>query len=85
MQHLIGVSQRGGTVTIDDKFFTDCSFVGCTLIYTGADFDWKNTVWDDCDLLLAGPAQRTRGILEKFGYSLQKASHVVPPSSGVIQ
>jgi len=55
------------TVIIDDTEFRSCTFVKCTLNYTGGKFGLINCAAEDCFCEFFGPAARTILFLQKFG------------------
>lgn len=58
------------TVFMDDKFFTNCTFSGCTLVFCGGDFGWDDCRMGEpipCILKFEGPASRTVAYLKAFG------------------
>jgi len=66
----------GKTVTIDEKHFVNCRYKNCTVIYSGGDYGWTNTTFENCQMTLAGAAQRTAALLGNFG--------LIPPSGGTV-
>jgi hypothetical protein len=58
----------GETVVLDDCSFINCKFTGCTVIYDGGEFSWINTRFENCAILLRGPAERTQKFLTHFGW-----------------
>jgi len=57
----------GKTVSIDDKNFVNCRYKDCTVLYSGGDFGWVNTFFENCQVNLAGSAQKTANLLTFFG------------------
>lgn len=82
MQRVENVSLSGVLVAIDDKFFLNCRFEQCTLIYTGSDFGWANTQFIGCTLQFDGAAKRTLEFLKYFNMvpQQQPAQPAQPPS-----
>ena len=62
----------GKTITMDDKQFINCKYTDCKLIYGGGECNWVDSSFQNCQIILAGPAQRTANFLGGFG--------VLPPS-----
>lgn len=56
------------TVRLDCKFFRDCVFTDCNLVYSGEDFGWENTQFVRCSVAFEAHALRTLQFLEKFGF-----------------
>jgi hypothetical protein len=67
MANLDGQVFENVTMMMDNKYFTNCRFTGCTLIYTGGDFAWLDTTVDNCILRFEGDALRTIRYLNGFG------------------
>ena len=57
---------ENATIIMDNKYFSRCSFSGCTLIYTGGDFGWIDCKFDVCILQLEGAALRSAKYLHHF-------------------
>jgi len=55
------------TVVIDDTEFRACTFVRCTLNYTGGEFGLINCAAEDCFCEFFGPAARTIVFLQEVG------------------
>jgi hypothetical protein len=67
MQVIENKTNTGVTVTIDDKHFVNCRFKNCVLVYSGGDYGWTETSFENCQVTLSGPAERTAGFLGRFG------------------
>ena len=67
MQVIENKQDSGITVAIDDKHFVNCRFKNCKLIYSGGDYAWTETTFENCEVTLAGAAQRTLNLLGSFG------------------
>ena len=77
------VTQTGGVLHIDDRFFNNCRFERCQLIYAGGDFGWSDTVFLDCPLSWHGPASRTVNLLKSFGFKIENAVEHSPQASKI--
>ena len=53
----------GATITLDDKHFINCRFTNCKLIYSGGDWSMTETKVENCQVTLAGAAQKTANFL----------------------
>lgn len=73
MVHVNGKTFGAGEfVQMDDNYFTNCRFNdGCTIIYTGGDFEWTNCQFGKISISFAGAAQRALKFASHFG--------IVPP------
>ena len=57
----------GETIPVDDKHFVKCRFTKCNLMFSGGDVALTDTVIENCQVQLAGPAQRTASFLAMMG------------------
>ncbi len=89
MQSIENDSKTGAIVHLDGKLFLNCVFTKCQVIYSGGDFGWRNTSFNDCQLNLEGPAQRTANLLQSFKLlnmdAFKKPTPPASPSTGTVQ
>jgi hypothetical protein len=88
MTSIENVEETGSTVFLDGKYFTNCKYTKCTLIYAGGDSGWTRTQFVDCKLTFSGPASRTINILKSFnmlpqGGKLSQGPRTPPSSQSV--
>ena len=55
------------TIVLDDKFFVNCHFTNCNLMYSGGEMLSKDSRFDNCPLQFSGAASRTVNLLTTFG------------------
>lgn len=67
MQVVENKNETGTVVVIDDKNFINCRFKRCTLHYSGGDFAWTDTQFEDCPVKLSGAAERTSALMAYLG------------------
>jgi hypothetical protein len=67
MQTIENQVSSGKTITLDEKHFINCRFTDCKLVYSGGDYGWTDTTFENCQVTLAGAAQRTATLLGSFG------------------
>jgi hypothetical protein len=67
----------GITVVVDEKHFVKCKFKDCTLIYSGGDYAWTETTFENCRVTLSGSAQRVANFLGTMGV-LKPGNQMVP-------
>jgi hypothetical protein len=66
MQTVENENRTGEIVHLDGKLFINCNYANCQVIYTGGDFAWRNTAFNNCQLTLEGAALRTANLLGHF-------------------
>jgi hypothetical protein len=55
------------TIAMDGKYFMNCTFTKCILVFTGEDCEWMNTSFAECSFRFMGPALRILNVLHSFG------------------
>lgn len=82
MQTVENQSKTSEIVHVDGKMFINCVFTRCQMIYSGGDFAWANTVFNECQVTLEGPAKRTAEFLSHFNLFRPEAfAKTAPPPS----
>jgi hypothetical protein len=71
------------TVVLDDKSFVGCRFRDCKLVYGGGEFTAIDTKFENCQVALAGQAQRIAAVLSGFGILKPPAGPALPSKSSV--
>ncbi len=67
MQAVQDETLSGALVVLDGKFFVNCKYTDCTLIFCGGDYGWVNSQFVNCRLNFDGPATRTLNLCKIFG------------------
>ncbi len=52
---------------LDDTFLLNCVVKKTVVFYSGEDFGWTNSRFEQCQLTLLGPAKNTENLLGHFG------------------
>jgi len=83
MQTVENEKKTGAIIHLDNKMFINCTYTKCQIIFSGDDFAWRNTTFQDCQMTLEGPSLRTANLLGQFGLLRPNAKQtpVVPPTS----
>ena len=72
MRVLKGQTIENDAVDMDDTYLVNCTLKNCELFYSGKEFAWKNTKFDNCPVRLLGAARNTQSLLKSLGL-LKKA------------
>ena len=57
---------KNAVINLDDHSFDRCTLIGCTLIFSGKDFEIQNCRMVDCRIRLAGEADRIFRLLTQL-------------------
>lgn len=77
------VHEENRVVILDDRNFIGCSFKECTLMYSGGDYGWADTKFENCKVKLMGPAGRTMNVIKALNLMQDKVT--VPTEKVVTQ
>ena len=58
---------EGQTFTLEEVVFNDCKLKNCHLFYSGGDFEWTNTSFENCVFHFRGAAKNTQIFFRTFG------------------
>jgi hypothetical protein len=61
-------------ISVENRQFIDCRFVGCTLVYSGGAARAENCTYENCRWIFQGPFAAVLDTLKSFGISLQMPS-----------
>jgi len=61
----------GETVELDGKWFLNCAFRGCKVVYGGGKTLWKGVSWQDCEFTFVGSANYTVQVLQAVGCEIR--------------
>jgi hypothetical protein len=85
MQTIEGQTAEGITIAMDNKFFLNCRFTRCKLIFSGEQCEWLETAFIDCYVQMIGPALIAVNLLHSFGFAKDFGGTSTTPSSSSIQ
>ena len=54
---------QGKSFIFDEAGFIDCKLIDCDLYYSGGDFDFVNTTFENCRFHFRGPAKNTGALM----------------------
>ncbi len=72
---------KNTVINIDDYSFEDCTFIRCTLVFSGRTFEMPNCRIVDCRIRLLGEAARITRLLMQFSMepkAIEKEQTTVP-------
>jgi hypothetical protein len=81
MQSVENQTVKAITVFMDNRFFINCKFTDCKLVFAGGDTGWENTHFTNCLIQFQGSAQRTVGFLQQFNMMTVDTSKAVKQPS----
>ncbi len=59
---------------LDDTYLLNCTVKNCEIVYSGKNWAYRNTTFEDCRLTLFGAAQSTQTFLRNFGQLKEEES-----------
>jgi hypothetical protein len=77
MQIIRDKEESGTMLILDDTNFVNCRFKNCTIMYHGGDFAFTNSIFDNCEIVLQGPAARTHLFMQTFGWKKPDNGHSI--------
>jgi hypothetical protein len=72
---------HGKTFHLDEVVFTNCQLTDCDLYYSGGDFEWVGSNFDNCRFHWRGAAKNTLALLQAMGMLKTPTSPNVIPTS----
>jgi hypothetical protein len=72
------------TFILEEVIFIRCRLKNCDLFYSGGDYEWLDTHFENCRFHWRGPAKNTFAILQGFGLLTKPPSGqaAIPPTAG---
>ncbi len=58
---------QGKTFVVEDVAFINCKLNDCDLYYSGGDFDWVNSNFENCRFHWRGAAKNTLALFQAVG------------------
>ncbi len=67
METFRGQILQGKSFILEDAVFLKCKLTDCDLYYSGGDFEWAETVFENCRFHWRGSAKNTLALLQVMG------------------
>ncbi len=85
MQIIEGRTLENQTFVLEEVVFVNCVVRKCQLFYSGGDFEWKQSSFEDCTMHFRGAAKNTVAFLRAIGLLKweQKPPGTIPKSDTV--
>ncbi len=72
MEVLKGQKLDGRHFELEEVSFIECHLADCDLFYSGGEFDWQATQFENCRFHWRGPAKNTTQLLQSLGLMQQQ-------------
>ena len=72
---------QGKSFHLDDVVFMNCKLTDCDLYYSGGDFEWVSSNFDNCRFHWRGAAKNTLALLQAMGMLKTPTPPTVIPTS----
>ncbi len=67
MRVLRDQKMENDVVDLDDTYLVNCVLKNTEVFYSGKEFAWTNTQFENCKIRLVGAARNTQNLLRSFG------------------
>jgi hypothetical protein len=75
---------KNTVINLDDHSFDSCTLIGCTLTFSGKDFEIQNCRMVDCRIRLAGEADRIFRLLTQLAMEPETPKIEQPMGSSLV-
>ncbi len=74
---------QGKSFILEEVAFVKCKLIDCDLYYSGGDFDWTETNFENCRFHWRGPAKNMFTLVQTMGMINIPApqQNLIPPSA----
>jgi hypothetical protein len=74
---------QGKSFVVEEVAFINCRLTDCDLYYSGGDFDWMNSNFDNCRFHWRGAAKNTLALFQAMGILNLQAVPQIPQTAAL--
>jgi hypothetical protein len=74
---------QGKSFVVEEVAFINCKLTDCDLYYSGGDFDWMNSNFDNCRFHWRGAAKNTLALFQAMGILNLQAVPQIPQTAAL--
>ena len=74
---------QGKSFVVEEVAFINCKLTDCDLYYSGGDFDWMNSNFDNCRFHWRGAAKNTLALFQAIGILNLQAVPQIPQTAAL--
>jgi hypothetical protein len=72
-----GKTLENMSIVVEEVFFVNCVLKNCDLFFSGGDFEWLDSRFENCRWHFRGPALKTMQVMQILG--MLKQAQTPPP------